>query len=205
MGSDKQTKRNPYIIIGSLILSIIAFTLIIQGISSVFYVDPDVWKYVSATLILIVGISSLFSSFWARLPFISRFSLSSNKALGTGVQKKGLLGDVVIGASLGPVFSSCSPTYLLILATVLPQNFLEGLLYMSMYCLGLGVVLLFISLVGDTFIQKLNILASDKGYFKKIVGVIIVLIAILIYTGLDKEFASVLLDWGFIDVTQFEI
>ena len=76
---------------------------------------------------------------------------------------------------------------------------------MSMYCLGLGVVLLFISLVGDTFIQKLNILASDKGYFKKIVGVIIVLIAILIYTGLDKEFASVLLDWGFIDVTQFEI
>ena len=205
LGSDNQTKRNPYLIIASLILSIIAFTLIIKGVSSLFYVPQSAWSYVSATLILIVGISFLFSSFWANLPFIARFSVGSNKALGTGTQKKGLLGDIIIGASLGPVFSSCSPTYLLILAQVLPENFLEGLFYMLMYCLGLGVVLLFIALVGETFVQKLNILASDKGYFKKIVGVIIIFIAILIYTGLDKDFASVLLDWGFIDITQYEL
>ena len=205
LGSDNQTKRNPYIIIGALILSIIAFTLIIKGVSSLFYVPQSAWSYVSATLILIVGLSFLFSSFWVRLPFIARFSVSSNKALGTGVQKKGLLGDMVIGASLGPVFSSCSPTYLLILAQVLPENFLEGLFYMLMYCLGLGVILLFIALLGDTLIQKLNILASDKGYFKKIVGIIIIVIAILIYTGLDKDFATVLLDWGLIDVTQYEL
>ena len=205
LGGDTQTKRNPYIIIASLVCSIIVFTLIIQGITSLFYVPPSVWRYVSATLILVVGISFIFSSLWVKVPFISRFSTGSNKALGSGVQKTGLVGDITIGASLGPVFSSCSPTYFLILAQVLPQDFLEGLLYLSMYCLGLGVILLFIALLGDTAVQKLNILASDKGYFKKIVGIIIILIAILIYTGLDKDFASVLLDWGFIDITQYEL
>ena len=30
---------------------------------------------------------------------------------------------VLLGMALGPVFASCSPTYALVLATVLPANF----------------------------------------------------------------------------------
>ena len=51
----------------------------------------------------------------------------------------------MIGAALGPVFSSCSPTYALIVATVLPQSFLSGLFYISVYVIGLALMLLLVA------------------------------------------------------------
>ncbi|MYE38393.1 MAG: cytochrome C biogenesis protein [Candidatus Spechtbacteria bacterium SB0662_bin_43] len=206
LGSDTTTKRNPYIIIGSLAVSIIAFTLIIYGISSLFYVPDSVWRYFSATLVLIVGISFLFPSLWVKIPVVSKLALSSNRSLGSGFQKKGILGDAIIGSSLGPVFTSCSPTYFLILANVLPKNFIEGFIYLIAYAVGFCVVLLFIALVGDTLLSKLNVLARNEGRFKKIIGVLIILSAILLYTSLDKELSALLLDLNlFVDTTSIEV
>lgn len=203
--SNTETKRNSYIIILALIISIVSFTLIIEGISSLFYVPGYVWDYISASLILIVGITFLFPVLWLKLPLVASLSRESNKSLGQGAQKKGLWGDVIIGASLGPVFSSCSPTYFLILGIVLPRDFLEGLIYITAYVIGLGVVLLFIILIGEKFLSKLNVLASEKGKFKKSIGTIMIVIAILIYTGLDKEIATQLLDWGFFNSADLEL
>ncbi len=205
LSSNTQNRRNPYIIIGSLAVSVIAFTLIIQGISSLFYVPDSVWRYFSGTLILIVGISFLFPSLWIKIPLVSKLSLSSNKTLGTGFQRKDVMGDAIMGASLGPVFTSCSPTYFLILASVLPKSFIEGFIYLSAYTIGLSVVLLFIVLIGDKIISKISNLASGEGKFKKIVGILIIASAILLYTGLDKELSTLILDLNlFIDTTSIE-
>lgn len=206
LGSNTTTKRNPYIIIGSLAVSIVAFTLIIHGISSLLYVSDSVWRYFSATLVLIVGISFLFPSIWVKIPLVSKLSLSSNRQLGSGFQKKGTMGDVIIGSSLGPVFTSCSPTYFLILANVLPKNFIEGFIYLLAYAAGFSVVLLFIALIGDTLLSKLNILARNEGRFKKTIGILIILSAILLYTSLDKEISTLLLDLNlFVDTTDIEL
>ena len=202
--SDSSEKRNPYIIILALLISVIVFTLIIQGISQFFFVPDTFWRNFSATLVLIVGLYFLFPNIWYKLPFIRNFSVVTGRSLGSSQQKKGLFGDIAIGVSLGPVFSSCSPTYLLILATILPRGFFEGLIYLIAYVVGLGVVLLFIALVGQIFVEKLTRLATRK-WFKYIIGIIMVVVAIMIYTGLDKDLAEFLLDAGFIDFTQFEL
>ncbi len=198
-------KRNPYIIIGSLLLSVVLFTLIIEGLSLLFYIPPYIWSYIAATLVLLVGLSFLAPSLWTNLPFIRKLANKSNTTLGKGTQRKGILGDVTIGASLGPAFSSCSPTFLIILAIVLPRGFFEGLLYLIVYALGLGVVLLFIALLGQKAIEKLNIFADGGGWFKKIMGIIMIIIAIMIYAGFDKTVGSLLLDIGLFDTTQLEL
>ncbi len=205
LGGDKDTKRNPYVIIGSLLVSVVAFTLLVDGISSLIYVPQEFWRIFAATLVLFIGLTFLFPSIWFKLPFVSKFSISSNKALGRGVKKGGVLGDILIGGSLGPVFTSCSPTYFIIIATVLPSSFFDGLLYLSAYVVGLGVVLLFIALVGQVVIDKLSFFANDKGWFKRTIGVIMIVVALLIYTGIDKHISTSLLDFGFIDVTRFEL
>ncbi len=205
LASDKETKRNPYIIILALLVSVVVFTLIVDGISSLFYVPQEFWQNFAATLVLFIGLTFLFPSLWSKIPFISNFYASSNKALGKGVSRSGVLGDILIGGSLGPVFTSCSPTYFIIIATVLPSSFFDGLLYLFAYAAGLGVVLLFISLVGQTAVSKLNILANNKGWFKRTIGIIMIIIAILIYTGIDKKLSTKLLDFGFIDATQLEL
>ncbi|USN58208.1 MAG: hypothetical protein H6767_08005 [Candidatus Peribacteria bacterium] len=44
-----------------------------------------------------------------------------------------MLGSILVGISLGPVFSSCSPTYAIILAVILPTSFLFGLVNLFAY------------------------------------------------------------------------
>lgn len=205
LSGNEQYKRNPYLIIGSLALSIVAFTLIIQGLSSLFYIPESVWRYFSGTMVLIVGVSFLFPALWAKLPIVSKLSISSNKSLGTGFQRKDQMGDVIIGASLGPVFTSCSPTYFLILASVLPKSFIEGFIYLLAYTVGFSLILLLIVLIGERVTSKIKFLASGEGKFKKIVGVLIVASAILLYTGWDKEISTFLLENDlFIDTTELE-
>ena len=141
---------------------------------------------------------------WEKVPYVGKLGISSNKALGAGYQKNTVWGDIITGAALGPVFSTCSPTYFVILATVLPASFALGLVYLSAYALGLGSILLIISVFGQKVADKLNLVADPNGPFKKIVGVLFLLVAIGIISGYDKKLQVKILDAGFFDVTKVE-
>jgi thiol-disulfide isomerase/thioredoxin len=135
---------------------------------------------------------------------VAKLSVGSNKVLGSGYTKKSLWGDVIIGAALGPVFSTCSPTYFVILATVLPASLLLGTLYLLSYVLGLSLVLLFIALIGERFSGSLLKYADGRGAFKRIIGGLFILLGILIITGYEKKLETKLLDQGYFDVTKIE-
>lgn len=198
-------RKRPFIIIGSLLVSIIIFTLIVQAVSSFIYVSDLFWHTFSASLIFFVGITFLFPSMWSRILLVSKISILFNRILGKGIEKSGVAGDVIIGISLGPIFSSCSPTYLLILATILPASFFEGIVYLIFFVTGLGSVLLLIVLLGQSAVEKFGILADTDGLFKKIMGIIMIVIAIIVFFGIDKDISVFLLDIGFLDFTQFEL
>ena len=61
---------------------------------------------------------------------------------------------VFMGFALGPVFSSCSPTYALILAIILPAGFVFGTIALISYILGLAFILLLIAAFGQKLIKK---------------------------------------------------
>ena len=111
---------------------------------------------------------------------------------------------MIIGASLGPIFSACSPTYFVILATVLPVSFFLGLVYLFTYVLGLSLALIIIALIGERIMAKVGKVSDPRGWFKKIFGVIFILVAIAIISGYDKKLQISLLDAGFLDVTKIE-
>ena len=134
---------------------------------------------------------------------MNKFSMSGNAAVGSGYTKKSLWGDATIGAALGPVFSSCSPTYFLILAAVLPASFVLGTVYLLVYIAGLSIVLLLIALLGQRFINKITWAADPNGWFKRGLGVIFLLVGLAIVTGLDKQFETFILDAGF-NTVNFE-
>ena len=197
------SKKRAYTVIGSLIVSVILFTLLIK-VSSVFLnVSPDTWKYVSGIILGILGLTMVFPKVWESLPFVGNMSTSSNKLLGMGMQKKNFAGDIIMGAALGPVFSTCSPTYFVILATVLPSNFTLGFVYLLAYSVGLGLSLLAISLFGQKLADKLAVTSDSRGSFKKIVGVLFILVSLLIVTGYDKK-VQVWVSAHIFDVTKVE-
>lgn len=197
------SKKRAYTVIGSLIVSVIVFTLLIK-VSSVFLdVSPNTWKYISGGILGLLGLTMIFPKIWESLSFVSNVSVSSNKILGIGMMKKSFVGDITMGAALGPVFSTCSPTYFVILATVLPSNFTLGLVYLFAYSLGLGLALLAISLFGQKLADRLSVTADTKGVFKKTIGAIFLIVALLVVSGYDKKL-QVWVSAHVFDVTKLE-
>lgn len=197
------SKVRAYTVIGSLVASVILFTLLIK-VSSVFLdVSPDTWKYISGLILGVLGVTMMFPNIWESLPLIGKLSVSSNKLLGSGMQRKSFVGDVIMGAALGPVFSTCSPTYFVILATVLPSNFFLGVVYLAAYSTGLGLALLAISLFGQKLADKLAVTSDSRGVFKRSVGVVFLLVALLIVGGYDKKL-QVWVSGNVFDVTKLE-
>ena len=112
------------------------------------------------------------------------------------MQRQSIGGDILTGAALGPVFSSCSPTYALIVATVLPVSFAEGVLYVSLYAVGLAIPLLLISLAGRGAARRLGWLADPRGWFRRTMGVLFIIVGVVVIVGADKALQTLILDLG---------
>ncbi len=188
----------------SLALSLIVFTLLLKFSTIFINIPQDVWVYISGSIIIIFGLVSLFPNLWENIPFISRLSIGSNKLLSTGYSKNNFWGNVIIGASLGPVFSTCSPTYFVVLATVLPQSFFVGFIDLIAYAGGLSLSLLLLSYLGQKIIDKLGGVSDTHGIFRKTLGVIFIILGVFVIFGIDKKIETKILVLGFFDVTKIE-
>lgn len=202
VGADK--KHRPLIVVSSLAVGIVLFTLLLKVSTAFVDIPQEVWAYISGGIILLFGIFYLFPESWEKIALALKLSRESNALLAKSAKKEGVAGDILVGLSLGPVFSSCSPTYFLILATVLPQSFGTGLAYLIAYALGLSSVLLLISLLGQRLTRKLQSAADPKGWFKRVLGLLFILVGIFILTGADKSVQTFILEKGFLDVTKLE-
>jgi len=191
MAGVPSTRRTLTIVL-SLGLSVFLFTLLLK-VSTAFITIPGLfWQLLSGGLLVFFGLVTLAPSLWDRLPGVGALYQSSNKLLGSGYQKRGIWGDVIMGAALGPVFSSCSPTYFVILAAVLPAHFAVGLSYLLAYVLGLCLFLFVIAFLGQRAVLWLGIASDSSGWFKRIVGMLFVLIGIAVIFGWDKKLEAAL-------------
>ena len=198
-----RSKWTPYLVIGSLSASILVFTYLLKASTLLIEIPQSFWAYFSGTILLFIGLTYAFPGLWERLPGPSRLSQRGNAVIGSGYTKGSVWGDVTIGAALGPVFSSCSPTYFLILAAVLPASFLLGTVYLLAYTAGLAVILLCIAWLGQRFVKNIAWAANPKGWFKRGLGLVFILIGVAILTGLDKDFEAWVLSSG-VNTVQFE-
>jgi len=184
----------PLIITMSLGLSIVIFTLLLK-VSLIFVeVPPRFWTFVSGGIIFFFGIITLFPIFWEKLSQRIGLNSRSQKLLQKANKKKGRWGMVLLGASLGPVFASCSPVYFIILATILPADFMTGLINLLVYGLGLASILFIIAFLGQKAVSRARWAADPKGWFKRGLGVLFLIVSIGILTGYDKKVEGRLLD-----------
>ena len=198
------TKRNPYLITASLAGSIVVFTLLLKFSTLFINIPQGVWSTISGVVIISLGLASLFPMQWQKLSLKLGFGQKSDELLHDSAQVNSHWGDVLIGLALGPVFSSCSPTYFLILATVLPASFFLGFIYLVAYALGLSLALLAVALLGQRFIKKARFAANPSGWFRRGLGILFVIVGIFIITGADKKLQTYLVEKGYGTVGSIE-
>ena len=186
----RQARRRAYIIATSLGISVVVFTLLLKATTALIDVPPAAWQWVSGVILITLGLISVFPKAWdtvsARLALQSR----SGQRLNIAQQKDGTTGAVLTGSALGPVFTSCSPFYGYVIVTVLPASFAQGMVLLLAYVIGLCGTLLVVALLGQKVMARAKWLANPDGGFRKILGLIFILVGIAIILGLDKEFQT---------------
>lgn len=198
-GESRRAKWRPFVIAASLAASVIVFTLLLKATTLLLGIPTQVWQVISGVIVVLLGINLLLPSLWERVSTRLRLGDRSNRALDASVQRQSVGGDILTGAALGPVFSSCSPTYALIVATVLPVSFAEGLLYVTLYAIGLAIPLLLIALAGRSAARRLGWLADPRGWFRRFMGVLFIIVGVFVIIGADKALQTLILDLGWYD------
>ncbi len=201
--AEGHSNKRAFVVTISLGVSVILFTLLLK-VSSLFINIPQAfWQIFSGVIIFLIGLSMIFPALWEHIPFLGKLNVGSNRLLATGYQKKNIFGDIIMGAALGPVFSTCSPTYFIILATVLPKSIGAGMIDLLAYTVGLCGFLLVISILSQKAIQKLGWASNERGWIKRTIGAIFLILGLLIIFGFDQKLELALSNHLF-DVTTIE-
>lgn len=186
-------------VIAGLGVSIIVFSILLKSSTLLLGIPSSTWAIISGVIITIFGVVTLFPRLWETIVLKFRLPIVAQQNMSKASTKKGIWGDVLLGASLGPVFSACSPTYALIVAVILPADPLLGFVYLLTFVLGLSVMLALLAVFGRTMVAKLGWGINQNGIFRKVLGIVLIIVGIAIATGLDKDLLSVLVESGWYD------
>lgn len=202
LNQDKGAKlsfKRPFVIITSLVVSIVIFTLLLKFTTALLGIPSAVWSIIAGGIILLFGINLLFPVLWEKFMEKTGLIVLTSRLMGASQGKTGIKKDILLGAALGPVFNSCSPTYALIVAVILPASFATGLTYLAAYAIGLGLILLLIAIFGRALVHKLRWMSDPRGVFQKVIGVLFVIVGLFVILGLDKQVQTYALEQGWYD------
>lgn len=187
-GADnRDATRRAIIITLSLGASVTIFTLLLKATTALIDIPNQFWQIFSGTLLVVLGLFSVFPGLWDRISQRIGLAGASARRLDAANRREGTVGAILTGAALGPVFTSCSPLFAYVIVTVLPAEPLRGLALLAAYVVGLMAVLLAIALAGQRLVRRLRWAADPHGAFRRILGVLFILIGLLIATGLMQD------------------
>jgi cytochrome c biogenesis protein CcdA len=191
MGSAAGTHRlGPFSLVGGLMLS---FTLIGVGLGSLggsIGLETDTLRIVGGVLLLLFGAVLVSTSLQ------DRFSAAvSRLGVGQGLLARfnlnGLHGQFLLGLLLGVVWSPCVGPTLGVAVTLASQGdaLVQVTAVMLMFSLGAGLPLLALGMLSRQAMGKWRGRMMDAGQkAKKLFGVALLLIGVLVLTGADKGF-----------------
>jgi cytochrome c biogenesis protein CcdA/thiol-disulfide isomerase/thioredoxin len=188
--SGERSVRRAVTVVASLGASVLVFTLALKATTVFIAVPPVFWNLLSGGLLIAFGLVTAFPSLWENLGFTALLNRKANAAMSKGFAEKSFWGDILVGVALGPVFTSCSPTYFILLATVLPAHPAIGLVYLFAYTLGLSIALLLIALVGQKIVDRLGVASDPRAWFKRTIGAIFIIVGVAVIFGIDRKIAA---------------
>ncbi|HEX7042289.1 MAG TPA: cytochrome c biogenesis protein DipZ [Patescibacteria group bacterium] len=181
-----------------VMISFAFFTLFISTLVRLFHIDPNILRNIAVFVIAVLGISMIFPQFSSILEIlISRLSsiLGQNTQM-QNTQRQDFGTGLVTGLSLGIVWSPCAGPILASIAALSAtgQVTIYVVLVTFFYVLGVGIPLFIFSFAGQTLFNKTRFLSSQLGRIQQVFGVLMILLALAIYTHYDTYLQAQLLN-----------
>ncbi|MCA9386684.1 hypothetical protein KC669_01475 [Candidatus Dojkabacteria bacterium] len=204
--TEKSIKR-PLVIITSLSIFLVLITILLRFGEGFLDISNETLVTFSAVILIVFGLITLFPDVWGKISYKLQLSARSDQMLHRSSGKSGTLSEILTGIALGPVFTSCSPTYIVIIGlSFQAENQLSATIYLIGYVIGLASILMLIAIGGQKIISKLRWASNPNGLFKKFVGILFILIGLLVLFGGQKIFQKLVMDSPILEnINNFEI
>jgi cytochrome c biogenesis protein CcdA/thiol-disulfide isomerase/thioredoxin len=176
-------------------LSFTIATLVISYVIKFFGLNPNVLRIVAVVILVFLGLTmivppltKLFEGAVSRLTTV--FGHNSGKV------SNGFWPGFLTGLSLGLIWSPCAGPILAAIATLAAtgQVSFQVILVTLAYVTGVGIPLFIFAYAGQNFISRSRFINKYTHRIQQIFGVVIILAAILIYTGGAQTFQLALVD-----------
>lgn len=191
--SDGSGKQRPTGVIVGFIASFTFFTLFLSTIVQLSGIPSSALRSLSVVILALFGISLLIPKVQALIEqLFSRFA----NLMPSGQKRQGFWGGIVIGLSLGLLWTPCvgpilaSVISLAITGTVTAQSFLITL----SYAVGTAIPLFLIMLAGSTALQRVPWLVRNTSLIQKLFGVLMIMTAAAILFNVDRSFQTFILN-----------
>jgi cytochrome c biogenesis protein CcdA len=203
LGSAAQSNRwGPLALAAGLVVSFtsVALAVAIAGVSS--GIDANVVRILGAVVMVLAGLATLFKraaeAFGQVLAPVAAWANRSQ----TQLQCYGLLGQAAIGALLGVVWSPCVGPTLGAATALASEGHDVGVAALTILAFGIGIatMLVVIALAARGVVPRWReALMRVGGNGRRVFGVLLIAVGLLITTGLDHQFEALVLavspDW----------
>jgi len=183
----------PFGVVTGIVVSFATLTLALSYLVRVLGIDPNVFRYIAAIVLGLIGLFLIIPSMTRLLESgLSRVTPS----LGRKDYGSGWLGGLVTGLSLGVAWTPCAGPILGSIATASAVGRADASIVAMVvsYSLGMAIPLLVLAVGGQRVLGKTRALSPFTLILQRVFGVVIVLTAVAILLGYDKVLSSRLLD-----------
>ena len=182
---------------GGLAVSFVLIGLFAATIGYSIGLNADIFRYVAAILMIVVGAVLLVPHLQARLAFAGAPLANWSDRHFRGVRRGGLPGQTAVGLLLGAVWSPCiGPT--LGAASILAaqgRDLAEVAAIMLSFGLGAALPLAVFGLLSrEAVLRWRTQLIAGGAWAKTAFAAVLVFIGVLVLTGLDKRLESIVVD-----------
>jgi len=182
-------KRKPFGLTLGVMTSFTLFTLFVSYLERFLHIDANVFRLMAVVIIGLLGISLLFPALGARFESWVNQVLQplQNRLQGQG-EGSGFGAGYVAGFSIGLVWAPCAGPILATIATLAATQAVsfQVILVTLAYAVGLGIPLLLVSLGGSVIFARMRKVNKYTGLIQQAFGVVMIAVALLIYTNYDK-------------------
>lgn len=194
-GVELQDRSKSRMVLGAA-LFVLGFSVVFLLIGAVF-LQASVWlRFQGGWVTQVLGVVVILMG----LIFMGVFSLFQREAKIHRRPPDGLLGAPVLGATFGIGWAPCmGPTLAAVLALVLGDpsgaQHARGALLVFVYCLGLGIPFILISLGLQRGMRALDFFKRHKAAVMRTGGIMLILVGVLMATGIWNSWVWALQDW----------
>src|ERR1700689_3159723 len=181
-------KARPLGIITGFIGAFTVFALLSRQILAWLNVDPEIVRDVALGLLVVFGLVMLSKTLSDKLLGATQGLANLGQNLASRWDnKKGFWSGIGIGALIGLIWTPCAGPILAaaVVQIVQAKTNIEATFTVAMFALGAGIPMLLIALLGRKIMSRLGFLKTHSYAVRRVLGVIIIAAAALIYSGAD--------------------